>query len=294
MGWIKEFFLIFIFLCATTLTSKAQQNTATCCKADSLFNNGMYQDAAIEYERQLFFAKDKNTIYNARIRKAECYKMLMAFDKAARCLSAINLGNQNDRTIFSVRNEMAFLYLFNEQPRKALMQLQQLKYRVKSDSLKNLALIPEILCQTQLKNWNKAQHAAQLYINSKFPKGVMRDSIQQRLSLLFHKKHLPKLKNPKKAENLSRFFPGMGQIYCGRIAEGSFTFIFNLSFLALGVHQIYHKFYFTGYTAGFGVLHKTYTGNLSRAKKLAIKTNITRHQKFTQEVSEFLLSLQKI
>ena len=139
-----------------------------------------------------------------------------------------------------------------------------------------------------MKKWESALEKAKQYTNQHLKEKPNKLLALQKIDSLYSRKNLPKLKSIEKAENLSRFIPGAGQIYCGKIAEGSFTFLFNG---ALGVQQIFTKFYFTGYTAGFGVLHKTYTGNMSRAKHLDTKTNHNRHTLFNESIIKYLLSL---
>jgi hypothetical protein len=109
------------------------------------------------------------------------------------------------------------------------------------------------------------------------------------IDMLYRNKNLPKFKKAKKAENLSRFIPGSGQIYSGSVGEGSFNFLMNVSVLGFAAYEFYTQYYFTGYFVGLGLLNKTYNGGIRRAGKLAEEKNQESMRQFNLHTSVILL-----
>jgi len=287
MKWIKKYYLIYIFLCGTFSISQADNRILI--KADSLFSSGKFQSAAIEYERILYFSDTDQSNYDCLYKKAQCYKLLTDFTKACKTLERINLFRENINNYIDIKRELCLCYYLDNNLQKALMVITQLRHKAKA--LPKETQLVEIFVLNEMKKWQDAHQKAKLYAEQYVSEENHKLISLKKLDSLYSKKNLPKLKSIDKAENLSRFIPGVGQLYCGKIAEGSFTFLFNGAFLALGAQQILSKFYFTGYTAGFGVLHKTYTGNMARTKHLAKKVNLVRSTHFNESIIKYMLSL---
>ncbi|MRT93083.1 hypothetical protein [Ancylomarina sp. 16SWW S1-10-2] len=288
MKWIKRYYLIYIFLCGTFSISQAKNNQIL-IKADSLFSMEEYQSAAIEYERFLYFSDTEQSNLNCLYKKALCYKQLNEFAKACKTLERINLFRENIDNYIDIKRELSLCYYLDNKLQKAQMQITQLKHKAKT--LPKETQLIEIFILNEMKRWDTAHEKARQYANQYLKEEPYKNFALKKIDSLYSKKNLPNLKSVEKAENLSRFIPGAGQIYCGKITEGSFTFLFNGAFLALGIQQIFTKFYFTGYMAGFGVLHKTYTGNMARTKQLANKTNKVRHTSFNEAIIKYMLNL---
>ena len=85
MKWIRKYYLIFIFLCAISSTSKGENNSVL-LKADSLFSIGKYKTAAVEYERFIYFSGEKQDLLKTLYKKAQCYKQLSNFTKSFKTL----------------------------------------------------------------------------------------------------------------------------------------------------------------------------------------------------------------
>jgi len=290
MKWIRKYYLIFIFLCAISSTSKGENHNIL-VKADSLFSLGKYKSAAIEYERFLYYSGEAESLLKTLYKKAQCYKQLSDYSKSCKTLERINLYRENLESYTSIKKELSLCYYLDNKLQKSQIQITQLRHKLKNKNLPQETLLIEIFILNEMKQWAKAQKRAKEYIGCQASVKDKLPLITKQIDSLYSNKNLPKLKSVEKAENLSRFIPGAGQIYCGKIAEGSFTFLFNGAFLALGAQQILTKFYFTGYTAGFGVLHKTYTGNMSRTRHIATKTNHNRHTSFNESIIKYMLSL---
>jgi tetratricopeptide (TPR) repeat protein len=307
----KKYYLIFIFLFVTFSTKlkannaektlqradstklKANNAEKTLQRADSLAANGMLIQAKIEYEKAIFFyPEDKNIQKYARLKKSQVYKIEGEFDKAIKCLKKINSLNLSLSEKHNIHSDIALCYYLNNKPQLAISELKISELIIKNDSLRKSNLPLLTFCYNDLKDWKNAKKSSIEYIKSKNYSIHKTDSLLNEMERIYSEKNLPKFKSLKKAINLSRFIPGAGQIYCGKITEGSICFLINASFLAFGGVQILNKYYITGYTYGFGILYKTYTGNMKRTETIVNKTNSQRHYNFNKEIINLLISLK--
>ena len=286
-----KFFLICISLCVISSNSKASSH-----KADSLFNSDNYFEAAIEYEYQLYQSIDAELYNWYHYRKALCYKQQKQFKKANQELQVIYFRNTNDPLFAKVAYQHALcLYLTNDY-QKALWKIDDFTFATKDSSVFAHFLPLKALIYNELFEWDKAYNELSRY--ALYVEGDNRQLFLDNIALLYGKKHRPKIVNVKKAQDLSRFFPGAGQFYAGKPGEGTLNFLIQLSCMAFGAHQLsngftsfqfWNAFPFTGYLGGIGLLSKVYVGGIVRAGVLAEQANHDRLNAFNHEVNQLLL-----
>lgn len=280
---ISRFFFICTFLCATISGSFAGQG-----KADSLFASNNYFEAAIEYERCIFYESDAGKIQSLQFNKALCYKENGEYERAAENLQSIYFSNGNDTLYAFVSYELALCRYLNGEAQKALWKIDEYLAR-SGDSSTWLNFLPlKTLCLNELQNWNEARTTLQHY----FSKTAFEKEQALQLNALtdsLYQNELPKIKNPRKAENLSRFIPGSGQVYAGKAGEGMLNFLINASLLGFSAHQFYHGYYITGYVAGLGMLSKIYLGGVKRAGDLAREKNRNSLSDFNLAVNQLVI-----
>lgn len=114
--------------------------------------------------------------------------------------------------------------------------------------------------------------------------------MEQMAANLYGKKKRVRIKSINKAENLSRFIPGSGQIYAGNTGEGIVNFLINASVLTFAGFQVYNGFYITGYLAGLGFFNKTYHGGIKRAGVVASRKNEKLMVDFNSKINQIILS----
>ncbi|MGF7138024.1 tetratricopeptide repeat protein [Roseimarinus sediminis] len=284
---ISRFFFICTFLCVTISGSFAGQG-----KADSLFASANYFEAAIEYERCIFYESDAGRIQSLQFNKALCYKENGEYERAAENLQSIYFSNSTDTLYALVNYELALCTYLNGEAQKALWKIDEFLAR-SGDSNTWLSFLPlKTLCLNEQHNWNDARATLQHY----FSKTAVDQEQALQLNALtdsLYQNELPKIKNPRKAENLSRFIPGSGQVYAGKAGEGMLNFLINASLLGFSVHQFYHGYYITGYVAGLGMLSKIYLGGVKRAGDLAREKNRNSLSDFNLAVNQLVIhSLQ--
>ncbi len=261
---------------------------ASFSKTDSLMNVGQWQDARIELEKIAYFSNDKNKTTTALLKKAECFNQEHLFSESIKTLSRIFLFNQPDSIIFKTKYNKALAYYLNSESGNSIAELKSLNtYKFDSDKAAQINFL-SALAYTELTNWKEAYYEATEFLSisigneqSLFYKKVQLDS-------LFSKKNIPNYLSEKKAKNISTFIPGGGQFYCGKIAEGLFSLGLHGSLLYFGISEFSAGYYFTGYTAGFGLLQRLYTGNLQRVQNLAKTINDKKEKQFVGELLDIL------
>jgi TM2 domain-containing membrane protein YozV len=160
-----------------------------------------------------------------------------------------------------------------------------------SDTASYRIFLPlKILCQNDTYQWKEARESFLLYLRMLNLAPEKEETMQTVVSELYQKKHLPHIRSIKKAENLSRFIPGAGQIYAGKTGEGIVNFLINASILAFTAQQAINGFYITGYLAGLGFFNKTYHGGMRRSENLATWKNKELTINFNSKVNEILQS----
>ena len=285
-----RFFSICIFLCVISSINRIYASDYL-SNALGIFSRGQLFSASIEFERAIFYEKDKNIIAKCKYYKSCCYEGLGETQKALDELNGINLFNLPDSLYFLIRYEQALCNYLSNDPEQSLLNIEEIKDRF-HDSLKTDDIIPlNILCLNALKRWDDAFN---LWI-SFLDKSVLQDSVKQvlktRISLMYKNKNLPKFRSPRKAQNLSRFIPGSGQMYCGKVLEGSFNLLMNASILGYAFYEFYTHYYFTGYFVGLSLFNKTYNGGMHRAYLLAEEKNLSQINKFNRQNISLLIIL---
>ena len=263
-----RFFLICIFLCVTLSTNRIFASDYY-SNAFRIFSEGKFYISSIEFERAIFYETDNNKIAQCKYYKSLCYKELGDSLRALEELSEINMFNLPDSLFFLIRYEQAVCNFLNNDPNQSLWNIEEIRFRF-PDSLKTIDIIPlNILCLNALRKWDEAINLWNFLLNNSELKDLEKKGYEVKLNNLYNKRKIPKFHSPKKAENLSRFIPGSGQMYCGAVFEGTFNLIMNASLLTYSFFEFYSKYYFTGYFVGLGIFNKTYNGGMHRAKLLA-------------------------
>jgi tetratricopeptide (TPR) repeat protein len=268
MPYTIKFFFSFIFLCGIFLSSRA-----TGLKGDSLYASGRYFEASIEYERIIFNAKSQDELYHCKYKKALCYKQLKNFDRALDELQPMYFSNSNDSLFQRVCYEQSLCFYLNGEPSKALWKIDEYFHR-SADTVSYLIFMPvKLLCLNETLQWKDAHECLLHLIQMQNFSPEKEAEMQQMVNNLYKKRNLPNIRSIKKAENLSRFLPGSGQVYAGKTGEGIANFLINASILAFSASQAYNGFYITGYLAGLGFFNKTYHGGIKRAGILVSQKN---------------------
>lgn len=270
-----KYWWICIFLCAPFI-SKAQF-----AKADSLFKNGVHDQAALEYERVIFLSQDPDVVNLALYKKGLCLKEQKKHIEAYHTLNRANLFLEQDSINFNIRYEIALnAYLANDYP-TALSQLAQIEYFFKDNGY-NKVLFLHILVLNELMRWDEAKVKYE-QLEQIYDVGTSSEEAYAFLDKL-------KLKNPDKAENLSYFLPGVGQMYAGYFFKGLVSGFLQALCVAYGAYGIYEGYFFSGGVAGIGLFWAFYSGGARHAKYLAQKKNEDTKNDHNTRIKKIILA----
>ncbi len=263
-------------------------------KCESLYASGQYFEASIEYERLIFQAEDQSKLNYYKYKKALCYKKMGEFNRAIEELQPIYFSTPDDSLFRFVCYEQALCHYLTGEPARALWKIDEFFHR-SSDSASFHYFMPvKILALNETYQWDEAKNSFLEFVRMQDFSEEEKAKLEQEVNKLYDKKHRPRIKSVKKAENWSRFIPGAGQIYAGKGGEGIVNFLINASVLAFAGYQAYNGFYITGYLAGLGFFNKTYHGGMKRAGVLAQQKNKKQLVNFNREINAEILSEFKL
>jgi tetratricopeptide (TPR) repeat protein len=249
--------------------SESQAQSPRMHRADSLFEKGQYFEASIEYERILYNQPQGETRVMLHYRKALCYRHLGRHQDALDEINRIGLFNIEDQWKNTLLYEKAFNLLLNGSQQEALMQFSMIREEQLTDAMQQNITPLKVLILNHNRQWQKAESTFFRWMEALPLDERQQEAWSDSLTRLYDEANLPNAYSEETARHWSRFIPGAGQVYTGHPWEGAMSFLLNGAAAALGVHQIYYGFYFTGYVAGFGILYKTYFGGMERAGHLA-------------------------
>ena len=255
-----RFFTTFIFLCALATVTKAQ-SFAT---ADNLFTARDYERAAVEYERCVFLAESRTATHNALVKKAQCYKQLERYDRAAATLERC----ARDYDDYA---QLALCHYLDANFVAAVSAVENC--RMLADSVDKDVLLIQLLSLNELHRYDSAQ-------------AVALEIVGHQLDSCYAAR--PRLKKEKTAWYLS-FVPGLGHIYAGQYGLGAAAFALNAAVLGFGVWQAFEGCWLTAYLGGAGLLSATYPGAMRSAEYYVRQYNYRRTSQFNTDLRGRLL-----
>jgi hypothetical protein len=284
------FFSICIFLCAIFSTNRIYASDHF-SNALRIFSERHYFVASIEFERAIFYETDNSKIAECKYYKSVCYKELGENSKALGELSGINLFRIPDSLFFLIKYEQALCNFLNNDPGQSIWNIDEIRFRL-PDSASTIEIVPlNILCCNALRKWDEATKLWNYLLDNSNLADSVKADLKFKVHDLYGKKNIPRFLSQKKAENLSRFIPGSGQIYDGAFFEGTFNFVLNASLLTFSFYEFYTQYYITGYLVGLGLFNKTYHGGMHRANLLAGEKNLEGIRKINLASSRLLLKI---
>ena len=260
---------------------------------DSLMETGQWREACLEYEKIIFLYESREIQTHALLQKAECYKKQHDFAQASKTLNRIYIFGLPDSVLFKTKYEKAFVFYLNQEPGKAIVELQSLQTKEWETEATARILFLSSISYLSLHQWEPSKMTAITFVKTILPEQTSHSLYVAKLEELFSEKNIPRQLSATKAKNMSRFFPGGGQFYTGKIGEGLVSLGLHASLLYFGIDQFGQHFYFTGYTAGFGLLQRIYTGNLQRVQNLVAEVNTEKNNQFYNALFQILAEASK-
>lgn len=281
--------LICIFLCAGFLTEVAVAGN-NFGKADSLFLAGNYYPASIEYERAAFLAADNSGRCKALMKKAECLLQSGNFPEAEKTAERIIYTNLSDTLIAESHYRSALCSYLAGNFANAENHLLQLNTFIHDSTLTINSLPLYALVLNELQRWPEAKEKALRAIKSSAASASEKDTLQKKINQLYVPENYPHMKKLLKAQKMSAFLPGLGQLYAGYFWEGAASAFLNVASVGFMGYCIYTKLYFTGIITGSGVFSKFYLGGSRRLEYLVNKRNYKVLRNYNDSLKKFILA----
>lgn len=262
--------IISIFLCATVTVANAQDFSL----ADSLMRAADYERAAVEYERCHYLATQADQATAALRHKAECYKRMARYERAAATLEryAQSYGDYL---------QIALCHYMGEAFPKTVETCENA--RLLFDTVTADLLLLQTLALNELYLYDSAHAVAQRLVTL-LP--ATDDRLRDTVDALYAQS--PKLKSETTARWLS-LCPGLGHLYAGYLLEAATAAAINAAAMGFGVWQVLEHCYITAYIGGAGLLSATWPGAMQSAEIHARKTNQRRTAEFNRHCRERLI-----
>jgi TM2 domain-containing membrane protein YozV len=275
--------LIFIFLFVAHSTDAA-------ILTDSLALRKEAQTKALEYEYQYFKATDNSVKTICLINEAACYSNIGDFRHAAEILDRVDFSSLPDTLQREVHKKLAYASYLDEDFEKAESHL--LRYEaIALDSAQLVPLLPlYALVLNELSRWDESRSKLETYV--KKTTLVEKELALKTVSLIYSDKNYPRTKSLRKAQIMSAFFPGLGQMYSGYFWDGVTSFALVTGTAAFTVYSVITAHYFTAAIIGYGLATKFYQGGIKHLEYLVGKTNYARTRSYNdllkQEITELV------
>ena len=149
------------------------------------------------------------------------------------------------------------------------------------------------LVLNELQRWPEAKDKILQSIDLSEINPSEKDLVRKKINELYAEKNYPHLKKLLKAQKMSAFVPGLGQLYAGYFWEGAASSFLNVAALGLTGYFIYSRLYFTGVFAGSGVFSKFYLGGSNRLEYLVGKKNYELLRTYNNEVKSVIVKMNQ-
>ena len=267
-----RYFTIFIFLCALATVTDAQ----SFAKADSLFANGSYEQAAVEYERCVYLSESRQATRTALERKAECFKRLGNYRRAADVMN--RYANK-----YAELQQLALCRYLDGSFSDAAFVVDRCE--MICDTLGEDMLLLKMLALNEQGLYDSARTVSRQLVAHHL--AATGEDISFIIDSIYNKK--PHLKSEKLGWYLS-LVPGLGHVYAGEYGLGAVAFLMNAACLGFGVWQVFEGCYITAYLGGAGLLSVTYPGAMRSATYYIEKANYERMSAFNEGCKQSVMN----
>lgn len=296
MKWIKEFFLICMFLCAGFFHSwggNTAIETNVFLVADSLMASGNFFEAAIAYEKVFFFSGNTQTRIKANLRRAKALGNQGEFGRAINDLQRSAHIRTFPGLHFDVLFQMAFCDYMMGNYSQALSRLKQLKHFYPEKSDHQDVLLLSSLAAIMAEDTEQAAESARLLAVSGDFDTEQEKRLLNDISMVFARDEFPKIRSQERAANLSTFLPGAGHLYAGYPARGFINAASQAISLGLTVLMAYNGLYASGFVIGLGMFQSFYFGGIRQASFLVHQRNLKEMGMYKEHQKNFVIDIME-
>lgn len=250
---------------------------------DSLLNEGAWLAARVAYEKEMFYNTLNIEKYNTLLlKKSYCFKAEGNFESAYQILSKASFYDGPDELRYKLYYEAALNAYLSGHPDLALSIAQEFSFAFNNSP--DLLFI-EVLVLNEMQKWQEASEKFLLYTE----KNNLSDYESLYKEILNHK-----FKKEKRAESLSYFIPGSGQMYAGYFFRGSLSALIQGGLIYFSINSFLNGYYFSGTFTGVALFYMFYNGGARYAAKLAAKKNQSVVTAFNTKVREIIINTERI
>jgi len=244
--------------------------------AESLYENGSYNDAITEYKRYLFFTGDENNpnIYH---RLGLCYRFIGDWTNAE-AMTKMAIDLQEDDSIRSdYYLDLVVTYMASGNYPAAELRLLKLISFSDQASVKRRASFFQMVNYIFQKKWKECR--ATLSAGLALDDSIAAETLMRRLE-----KHIKGEKSPSTAKWLSTFVPGSGQLYGGHLWPALNAAAIN-GFLGYSlVDQIRKGAPLSDVSYWIFMFERFWSGNRNKAAEMVKQDIIERDARFRREL----------
>lgn len=259
-------FITCILLCVIT-SAKAQQ-------ADSL----------LLLERDVYVATTESVRNEALLHKFTYQKAIGRYKDAAGTLGRMVTADTLTPWVFQ---QMALCNYLAGEYGECDYALTRLEFEQPDTNAFSAYKWLKVMCLNQMQRWVEARSYCVTMFTQLGKDTTWVDSMYRVSERL-------KLKSEKKAEALSTFLPGAGQLYAGAGGHGVINAGIILSCLGWGTYNFFQGYYITGVFTGYLLGYTFYTGGNTYAVQLVRDHNRKSTAAYVQTLNNYILqSLKK-
>ncbi len=290
MKWNNVFYLTCIFLCVTPLTDVFGCEAGGMVKADQLFADGNYFEAAIAYERIIFLSESPEAKVRANLAKAEALKQSGMFDQARRDLQRSLSYRDNDSLRLEVWYQFAFCSYMAGHPAEARSALLQISHLFDPEPQHRLYLL-ESLVLADLQQWYALRSTLRSWFIAFSQDTPAKESALAEFDHLLEHTLLLQGRTAERARLWSTFIPGAGQLYAGEASWGMLNAFSQLSGLGGFALMAANGYWIAGAVIGLGAFQSFYFGGIKQAGELTDAANKSRLDEFQTALHDFILDV---
>jgi hypothetical protein len=283
---------ICIFLFAGSLTEDNQLEAQQRPNADSLFAQGDWPNAAVEFERRIYTGANAFEKTKALISKSKCLRNQEKYDAAFEATKRIPYDAINDTLIVSARYESALAAYLGGNFSMAESELVQMQFYVTDSTLYADELFLQVLVLNEQRKWNESKEVFMRMVQLSNASQEEKKFFLTVADSLYNPENYPKLKKKEVAANWARYLPGAGHLYAGFAGEGIMNLTLQLASIGFMGYNFFIHHYVTTFTVGSGMLQHFYFGGINRAQFLVEKRNYLNQQKYNVPLKQKTLEIQ--
>lgn len=286
-----KYFLICIFLCGLCLIKVKSQTfsdinqNSNAYELELLNLESAYFDLISNIDSTITLIERQIQGNEIILQKVFCHKKNGKFEAANETALRLEMNNLPDSNQYKYRKELMFSFYILNKFEDAYNQIIQHKLITQDSTYKNKLDFWEILTLSNLQKYDLADSLLATYSKKK-----------NNIPFYFDKSNSYKnikIYNAKKAKVLATILPGAGMLYLGKTKEGLFSLALQAITLGWGIHNIYNKYYASGFFTGLGLFQTFYFGGINRTEILVNELNEVQRLKITNKYLEILLAMEK-